>query len=84
MAIKQESHLFTSTIYNAVRSGYRSPSAIVFELEGAPIFLPYLKENMINELLENNHTITISGEYKKGLFSSIMITDYSISDMSPQ
>lgn len=82
MAIKQESHLFTSTIYKAVRSGYRSPSAVVFELEGEPISLPYLKENIIKEHLENNHTITISGEYKKGLFSSILITDYSISDIS--
>ena len=71
----QEENFFSSQIEDAFSSGYRSPSSIMFEIEGQTISLPVKNEIPIKEKLKKG-AVNISGSYKKGLSSSIMITDY--------
>lgn len=74
-AENQEENYFSSQIEDALSSGYRSPSSIMFEIEGQTINLPVKNEIPIKEKLKKG-PVNISGSYKKGLSSSIMITDY--------
>ncbi len=71
----QEENCFISQVEDAFSSGYRSPSAIMFEIEGQTISFPVKNEIPIKEKLKKG-PVNISGSYKKGLSSSIMITDY--------
>ncbi len=74
-AENQEENYFSSQIEDAFSSGYRSPSAIMFEIEGQTISMPVKNEIPIKQKLQKG-PVYISGSYKKGLSSSIMITDY--------
>ena len=71
----QGENYFSSQVESAFSSGYRSPSSIMFEVGGKTISLPVKNEIPIKEKLKKG-PVNISGSYKKGLSSSIMITDY--------
>ena len=75
---KQEEHFFLSKIENIISSGYRSPPSLLFPLEGNYVSLVVKNEYPIKEKIEMGHIVKISGYYKKGLLSSVMIVDYTI------
>lgn len=64
----QEENCFSSQVEDAFSSGYRSPSAIMFEIEGQTISLPVKNEMPIKEKLKKG-PVNISGSYKKGVSS---------------
>lgn len=74
----QDTHSFMSEIENVESSAYRSPPFISFKLDNEEIALIINNEYPIKEKIEREKTLLISGQYKKGLFSSIMIVDYSV------
>lgn len=74
----QDTHLFTSEIENVADRAYRSPPSISFKLDNEEIALIINNEYPIKEKFEREKTLLISGQYKKGLFSSVMIVDYTI------
>lgn len=73
----QDAHPFTSEIENAASSGYRTPASISFKLDNKTVALVVNNENPVKEQLKQGHTVMISGQYKKGLLSSVMIVDYN-------
>lgn len=74
---QQDVCYFETAVDKAVSDGYRSPSFLHFSIDGNSIALPIRNEHPIKTRLENGETVHISGEYKKGLFSSMMIVSYS-------
>lgn len=74
----QDAHSFMSEIENVASSAYRSPPSISFKLDNKEIALIINNEYPIKEKIEREKTVLISGLYKKGLFSSVMIVDYTI------
>lgn len=79
---KQDSRFFSSHITDVAASGYRSPSGLFFELDNKMVFLTVSNEIPVKEKLDKGQTVEISGKYKEGLLSSIMIVCYSITDIS--
>jgi len=59
-------------------SSYRSPPSLLFPLEGNYVSLVVKNEYPIKEKIEMGHIVNISGYYKKGLLSSVMIVDYAL------
>lgn len=53
-------------------------AALHFFLDNKEIALIINNEYPIKEKIEREKTVLISGLYKKGLFSSVMIVDYTI------
>lgn len=74
----QDTHSFTSEIESVASSGYRSPASIYFKLDNGGIALIVRNEYTIKEKMEQGCLVKISGQYKKGLLSSVMIIDYTI------
>lgn len=73
-----DTYSFTSEVYDVSHRGHRSPPFIKFELENESFSLIVQNEYPIEEKLEQGKTVLISGQYKKGLLSSVMIVDYTI------
>lgn len=74
----QDTHSFMSEIENVESSAYRSLPFISFKLDNEEIALIINNEYPIKEKIEREKTLLISGQYKKGLFSSVMIVDYTV------
>ncbi len=77
-ANKQEERFFLSTIEQVIHSGYRTPPSLLFSLEDSFVALVVKNEYPIKEKIEAGHVVKISGYYKRGLLSSVMIVDYTI------
>lgn len=77
-AYKQKINYFSSEIESVESSSYRSPPFISFKLDNEEIALIINNEYPIKEKIEREKTLLISGQYKKGLFSSVMIVDYTV------
>lgn len=74
----QDTHFFISNIESVASSGYRSPPALFFQLDNVEVSLIVKNELPVKEKIEHGHAVGISGQYKKGWFSSVMIVDYTI------
>lgn len=74
----QTKKFFLSKIENVIPDGYRSPPSILFPFEDNHVALVVKNEYPIKDMLDTGHEVKISGYYKKGLLSSIMIIDYTI------
>lgn len=74
----KDSYSFESRIEGANSSGYRSPASLYFKLDGKGVSLVVRNELPVKERLERGEIVKISGHYKKGLLSSVMIEDYAI------
>ena len=73
----QDAHPFTSEIESAASRGYRSQASLSFKLDNKTVTLVVNNEIPVKELLKQRHTVMISGQYKKGLLSSVMIVNYN-------
>ena len=74
----KDSYFFESRIEQANSSGYRSPASLSFKLDDKYISLVVRNELPVKERLERGEVVKITGHYKKGLLSSVMIEDYAI------
>ena len=77
-AYKQEINYFSSEIESVASSSYRSPASLSFQIEDGSIALVVTNEYPVKEKMEQGETVRISGQYKKGMLSSIMIVDYTV------
>lgn len=75
---QQDTFFFTSEIESVAASGYRSPSSISFKLNSRVVSIVVKNEYPIKNKLNKGAQVMISGNYKKGLLSSVMIKNYSI------
>lgn len=75
---RQAMNYFSSEIESVESSAYRSPAFLSFQIEGGCIALVVNNEYPIKERMERGEVVRISGMYKKGMFSSIMIVDYAV------
>ena len=75
---QQDTFFFTSEIESVAASGYRSPSSISFKLNSGVVSIVVKNEYPIKNKLNKGAQVMISGNYKKGLLSSVMIKNYSI------
>lgn len=78
MRTSKKNDFFLSTIEQVIPSGYRTPSSLLFSLEDSFVALVVKNEYPIKEKIEAGHVVKISGYYKRGLLSSVMIVDYTI------
>lgn len=69
---------FESKIERAASSGYRSPASLFFKLDNEIVALIVRNEIPVKERLQRGDVVVISGLYKKGLLSSVMIVNYVI------
>ena len=78
-AEKQDvNYYFTSEIETVASMGYRSPPTLFFQLDIGGVALIVKNEVPVKEKLKNGIAVKISGHYKKGMLSSIMIVDYTL------
>jgi len=75
---QQDTFSFKSKIESVAASGYRSPSSISFKLNSRVVSIVVKNEYPIKNKLNKGAQVMISGNYKKGLLSSVMIKNYSI------
>lgn len=75
---QQATFPFTSEIESVAASGYRSPSSISFKLNSGVVSIVIKNEYPIKKKLDKGLQVVISGNYKKGLLSSVMIVNYNI------
>ena len=73
---------FVSKIEDVASAGYRSPASVMFKVDGQWVNLLVRNEIPIKEKLKKG-PVSISGSYKKGLSSSIMIVDWQTSNGLP-
>ena len=77
-AYKQKINYFSSEIESVESSSYRSPAFLSFQIDDGSIALIVTNEYPVKEEMERGETVRISGQYKKGMLSSIMIVDYTV------
>lgn len=77
-AYKQDINYFSSEIESVASSSYRSPASLSFQIDDGSIALVVTNEYPVKEKMEQGETVRISGQYKKGMLSSIMIVDYTV------
>lgn len=76
--VQQDTFFFTSEIESVAASGYRSPSSISFKLNSGEVAIVIKNEYPIKNKLGKGQKVIISGQYKKGFLSSVMIVNYNV------
>lgn len=75
---QQDTFFFTSEIESVAASNYRSPSSISFKLNSGEVAIVIKNEYPVKSKLDKGQKVIISGLYKKGFLSSVMIVNYNI------